>query len=283
MILLCEGDSNGIDSIILNKILVNHTIYAVGSRFGMRHRIEVLRQVLNQAVYSILDRDFVMQWTQPINQSVVWEVAQNNEQIQLGWFWERKEIENYLIDPDVVGRVFVKNIEMNLYQSALEEAREKIAIYQAARMTLSTIGRTGQYYLTTSMGAVRGNNGYLFPTESSLDKDSCYQWICKTCDEYGKRHYARKEKFSELFEKYKTEFLHGGERYKNFLWAFSGKDLIFAIEPWLASHLHLNAQSFANTIIKNLCSHNSITDWLPEWSYLKNEVDSVVQLNGNIQ
>ena len=278
MILLCEGDSNGIDSIVLNKILDNHTIHAVGSRFGMRHRIEVLRQVLNQPVYSILDRDFVIQWTQPVNQPIAWEVTHNSQRIRLGWFWERKEIENYLIDPLVVERVFAPHIKISTYQSALKEARDKITIYQAARMTLSTIGRTGQYYLATSMGIVRGNNGYLFPTESSLNEDSCYQWVQETCDEYGQRHFTRKEKFSELFEMYKTDFLHGGERYMKFLWAFSGKDLIYALEPWLTSHLNVNAQSFVNTIIKNLCSHDSISEWLPEWLCLKNDVDNYTRM-----
>jgi len=133
MILLCEGDFKGIDSKLLNKIIPEYKVYAVGSRFGMRHRIEVLRQILNQPVYSILDRDYVIHWTQPKNHPVAWEVTHNNEQIQLGWFWERKEIENYLVDPDIVGKVFAQHSEISVYQSALEEARDKIAVYQAAR------------------------------------------------------------------------------------------------------------------------------------------------------
>jgi hypothetical protein len=60
--------------------------------------------------------------------------------VPLGWYWERKEIENYLIDPKVVKWALGdKAPPIDKYQTALDKAARKIASYTAAIIALSRV------------------------------------------------------------------------------------------------------------------------------------------------
>lgn len=270
LILLCEGNGAGFDCRLLKKLLPKTEVHAVGSRFGMRHRVEVLRQVTGRKVFAILDRDFAREWSTPLSRPIEWQGSQNAVQMQLGWFWERKELENYLIAPAVVEKIFAGRFDVDDYQSALAMARDRIAAYQAARMTLSMIGRSGQYYMPTSMGRSHGDGGYLFPASDSLEEIACRHWVAQICEQYVQNHTARADDFGALFAKYMTEFSPGGERFAHFLAAFSGKDLAFAMEPWLIDQGFGSVTDFLNKAIDAIeTSAENVAAWLPEWKTLK--------------
>ena len=67
----------------------------------MGSRIIARREVIGQdSVLGILDGDFIDKWTLPVDRPVDWK--SEDDIVFFGWRWERKEIENYLIDPAVV-------------------------------------------------------------------------------------------------------------------------------------------------------------------------------------
>ena len=175
-IILCEGNENGLDCLLLRKILGGRfRIIPVGSRFGMKHRIDTVRKILNQPVFAILDRDFPQNWESPKNRPIVWLGTENNNETLFGWFWERKEPENYLLDPIVIRSILGNgNFDENGYGTALKAARDAIGFYQAARIALSVLGRSGQYYVPSTFGAERGSDEhYRFPDDGSLKETAC--------------------------------------------------------------------------------------------------------------
>jgi hypothetical protein len=132
-ILLCEGGPNSPDVRVLVKLLPGRCeIRPMGGKYGMGERIKARREVLGgMVVFGILDGDFLGEWQEPTNAPREW-IASDGE--ILGWRWERKEIENYLIDPTIVRRSMETSAaDEDQYLQALEDARNRIAVYQAAR------------------------------------------------------------------------------------------------------------------------------------------------------
>jgi hypothetical protein len=84
-------------------------------------------------VFGILDGDFVSDWEAPQNQPKIWMSSGGQ---QLGWRWERKEIENYLIDPKIVSKALQEQAPPN-YTKMLSKAADLIWRYQAARTALA--------------------------------------------------------------------------------------------------------------------------------------------------
>lgn len=69
----------------------------------MGDRIIARREAIGRHdVFGILDRDFVRQWEEPSDSPIEW--TNLDRTIRFGWRWERKEIENHLVDPVVVDR-----------------------------------------------------------------------------------------------------------------------------------------------------------------------------------
>jgi len=175
---------------------------------------------------AILDRDFPQNWESSKNNPVVWRGLKNIDETLLGWFWERKELENYLLDPIVIRSILGNSdFDENGYGTALKAAREAIGFHQATRIALSVLGRSGQYYVLSTFGTERGSGEhYRFPDNDSLKESACSEWLQKINAEYQQSHSKRFELLSELFQRYKLECLPGGERHRDFLNAFSGKD-----------------------------------------------------------
>ncbi len=103
-LLLCEGGTNSPDIRVLGKLLAGICeIRPMGGKYGMGERIKARREILGgNVVFGLLDGDFQVNWELPQNRPRDWIVRKNKTKVLLGWRWERKEIENYLIDPVVV-------------------------------------------------------------------------------------------------------------------------------------------------------------------------------------
>ncbi len=153
--LLCEGENNSPDVRVLSKLLSGLCeIKPNGGKYGMGVKIIARREVLGKtSVFGILDGDFLKDWQEPENRPAEWKSG-NLE--HFGWRWERKEIENYLIDPVVVEKALKnENIDMTGYRTALEDARDRISDYQAAGTALSA-NRIDFRPLPSSFGKERG-------------------------------------------------------------------------------------------------------------------------------
>jgi hypothetical protein len=121
-------------------------------------------------VFGILDGDFVGSWRAPVDRPVEWR---GSDGTVFGWRWERKEIENYLIDPTVVNLALNQSnsvVSIQGYQSWLCAARDRLPGYQAARAALAA-SRIRFRDLPSSFGKERGSERHPFP--DSLDETSC--------------------------------------------------------------------------------------------------------------
>lgn len=105
-ILYCEGGKNSPDLRVLLNILSGIcTVRPAGSKYGLDRQIIFIKQenfLPSSIVAALKDRDFDNDESLPVNSPRNWLVRVHNQDIQVGWSWERKEIENYLIDPEVV-------------------------------------------------------------------------------------------------------------------------------------------------------------------------------------
>ncbi len=100
-LLYCEGVSKGSDTRVLSALFsgIPVIIKPIGSKHGAGRRVIGARDIKSGSnVFGLKDRDFDDDDSAPVNEPREWKLA--NEKI--GWSWERKEIENYLIDPKVV-------------------------------------------------------------------------------------------------------------------------------------------------------------------------------------
>ena len=76
------------------------------------------------------------------------------------------------------------------------------------------------------------------------------------------------------FDAYLCDFEKGAVRLLNFLHAFAGKDLLWAMNESLGQMGFTGAWVFREKVLKGIARTNEdIADWLPEWKALRDEVD----------
>jgi hypothetical protein len=145
--LYCEGDIQSIDVQVLLKIVPDGCVVKpIGSKHGFRQRILGARDIqANMIIAGIKDRELDDDNSKPMNTPHEWYATVKNQQVPLGWYWERKEIENYMIDPEVVKFVLGnKAPPIDKYKTALDKSARKIASYTAARIALSCVSYPNQ-------------------------------------------------------------------------------------------------------------------------------------------
>ena len=106
-ILLCEGAPKSPDVRVLTALLSGVCLVEPsGDKYGLPRWVRTNRGVRIASVIAALrDRDLEAEYSQPQDSPHPWR--QNDERghpFWLGWYWERVEIENYLVDPQVVQR-----------------------------------------------------------------------------------------------------------------------------------------------------------------------------------
>ncbi|MCD6305953.1 MAG: hypothetical protein J7M32_06650 [Deltaproteobacteria bacterium] len=275
-LLLCEGGNNSPDARLLGKLLAGLCeIRPMGGKYGMGERIKARREVIGEnAVFGLLDGDFQENWEQPQNRPRDWIIRGNENEILLGWRWERKEIENYLIDPVVVQRSLGKQAPgEGEYQQALESARDEIAVYQAARVALSAC-RPRFRDLPSSFGKPRGKEKHTFPDE--LHEEACRAGLETVVAGHQDSQLVTVEQVNEKFEELLPEFQPNGERFQHFLSAFAGKDLLWAMNGWCAGNGFNGAWSFREKILIGISrTDTNVWEWLPEWRALREAVSGL--------
>jgi hypothetical protein len=150
----------------------------------------------------------------------------NQNGIQVGWTWERKEIENYLLDPNVVKRALrgeKLSIAPDKYQSALDKAAKEIATYTAARTALSCSGFSNHWGDEVKVSGTK----YCFPR--NLGKEACETNIRKIVQDKKGDRIVEPENVIAKFNQLLPQFRPGGVRFQNYLTFFAGKDLLYSI------------------------------------------------------
>lgn len=272
--LLCEGEEHSPDIRVLSKLLAGFCeIKPSGSKHGIGEKIIARREILGQnCVFGILDGDFQRQWKPPTNRPEEWQIK--NGSLHLGWRWERKEIENYLIDPEIVKRVVITHsLDLQCYKTELELIKNKIAVYQAARSALSA-NRIPLYPLPSAFGSKRGKEKHLFP--DALSREFCEAELKRIISGYNDKQFISPDHLISSFASLLPEFTDKGVRNRYYLHAFAGKDIFWAMDQWLEKHGFGGASAFKEKIltgIQNTCEDISI--WLPEWAKFKEMVSSI--------
>jgi len=273
--LFCEGGESSPDGRVLSTLLKNRCrVVPFGGRYGMGDRIKAARAATGRdGVFGILDGDFVRACTTVANRPRVWEIPDGTDTTHLGWRWERKEIENYLIDPVVVELALGTNApDSDEYIRAMEGARDALTIYQAARTALSNC-RPRFQNLKSAFGRPRGKEQHPFPDE--LSESACRNSIDELVRKFNEAQHVRtcdvEARFAEILPECSV-----GERYFNYLHYFAGKDLMIAMEGFLTRAGFGSWAAFREKILIGIeATPEDIADWLPEWKALQAEIDSL--------
>jgi len=189
----------------------------------------------------------------------------------LGWCWERVELENYLLDPEVVSHTIdekVPRFNHEKYRKALTEAAQSIADYSAARKAISdSLPEPFPRPVHNCWGRERGNENHPLPDE--LDEQKCRAHIMETMTRHRKAHDDFEQRVLLRYEELLPEFRTGAAS-QHFLTYFAGKDLLWAMEDALHGLGFDNPIQFIDYIIARITSTTEdIYQWLPEWQELR--------------
>ncbi len=266
-ILLSEGGQHSPDVRVLGKLLAGHCeVKPAGGKYGLGTRIIARREAMRQdATFGILDGDFPDKWRKPENKPRQWKAS---DKTLLGWRWERKEIENYLIDPIVVQCSLKESAPDDaVYQHALRAARDSIFTYQAARVALSA-SRLRFRGLPSYFGKRRGKERHPFPDK--LDEKACLAGIEAVVAKHRQTQIVSGDQVKIRFKQFLKKFQPGGENYEHFLTAFAGKDLLWAMNEAIRSLGFPGAWAFREKVLIGIAqSSDDIGEWLPEWRALQ--------------
>lgn len=271
-LLFCEGGAGSPDMRVLGKLLAGRCeVRPFGGKYGMGNRVKGGREAIQRgSVFGILDRDFPQEWDPPTGTPRPWIAS---DDIVLGWRWERREIENYLIDPTVVASALGADApHRDDYIAALGAARDRLTFYQAARAALSDC-RPRRKPLSCSFGGERGREDHPFPDDTS--EEACHEGIRGCVEDYNVGQSVTVDEVDSAFDVLKPEFAAGGARYDHYLAAFAGKDILWAMDADIRRFGFDGVLPFREKVLVGIQnSTDDIGDWLPEWKALQQAVDN---------
>jgi len=221
-VLYCEGNSKSFDIRLLQQLFLGSClIKPIGGKFyGFEDKI-ISDRAINPKLAGLRDRDFDCRDFSIANEPIKW-FYQN---VQIGWFWERKEIENYLIDPEVVRRALgLKAQRMEEYKSALQKSAETISAYTAARTALSC------YRFKNAWGESVDKKTHSFPQGLKLGKDQCRDKIREIVRNNKGDRIVEEQNVVDKFENLLRLYRPDGSRFQDFLTLFAGKDLLYVMK-----------------------------------------------------
>jgi len=236
----------------------------MGGKYGMGMRILARREAYpTLKVAGVLDGDFSAQWPGPKFEPVTWRSADGV--VEFGWRWSRKEIENYLIDPNVVVSALGKDVTFARdYEALIQQGADEVYAYQAARTALSNCRRQFTDLPSTWLPKRLPND--LSPT-------ACLAAIRNVVDQHAIEQVVTVDEVTERFNALLPEFAGGGVRRQDFLWTFSGDDIL------LASVQRLNDIGFSSPrllkeriLLAIEASDQDVGIWLEEWARLRDRV-----------
>jgi hypothetical protein len=264
-VLLCEGEQNGPEQRILQMILAGSKvlIQSEGSKFGLDRRVLSLRDVRRESkISAIRDRDFDFLEDQQLGQAHPWSVERRKEINRIGWYWERREIENYLIDPIVIANTLNDKVDLATYQSELAQEAKNRVYYTAAQIALT---------LTRQQPENFPNAWSDYPYSTA---DECREGIRQIIKNYvnNRKNQIDEQKALNQFEEYLPLCSEGGFYYTNYLIFFSGKVLKAKIERKFQQFGLRSISGFEKLILKRMEGSSEVWKWLPEWEDLRTQI-----------
>ena len=264
-VLYCEGNSKSFDIRLLQQLFPGIClIKPIGSKYGFEDKI-ISDRALNPKLAGLRGRDFDCRDFSIANEPIEW-FYQN---VQIGWFWERKEIENYLIDPEVVRRALGRKAPpMDEYKSVLQRSAETISAYTAARTALSC------YRFQNSWGD-SVDKTHRFPQRSRLGQDQCRIKIKEIVREHKGDRIVEEQNVVDKFEKLLPLYRPGGSRFQKSLTFFAGKDLLYVMKNDL-QEFGFNPKDpiteFLERVVQRIENSEDVWTWMPEWQKLRESI-----------
>lgn len=265
-VLYCEGNSKSFDIRLLQQLFPGIClIKPIGGKFyGFEDKI-ISDRTINSKLAGLRDRDFDCRDFSIANEPIKW-FYQN---VQIGWFWERKEIENYLIDPDVVRRALGRKAPpMDDYKLALQKSAETISAYTAARTALSC-------YRFQNYWGDPVDKTHSFPQRSKLGKDQCRDKIREIVRKYKGDRIVEEQNVVDKFENLLPLYRPGGSRFQNCLTFFAGKDLLYVMKNDL-QEFGFNQKDPINEFLERVFQRIELSEevwtWMPEWQKLRESI-----------
>jgi hypothetical protein len=266
-VLLCEGEDNSPDVRLLHAILrgTGVQVEPSGGKDAFAGLIRGRRRQ-TPGVCGLIDGDFPRDpgaWTKAADPSPRrWTLRHGEEQIVLGWMWRRKEVENYLLDPDVLERALRwKPAEKSLYVEQLERIFDTLGHVTAARIALTCC-------------APRRNR---LDTKVRLNatKEALAQELQGRADAYNEGARLAKDKLIEAFERHVPDCLSGGRFRQHALEVFAGKNILAKIQSTPGFDPVLKNRATLEERVLNALEHDGEPHaWLPEWAALRSAVEA---------
>ncbi|BAZ70566.1 hypothetical protein NIES4106_53610 (plasmid) [Fischerella sp. NIES-4106] len=275
-ILYCEGVAKSPDVRLLSLIIPpGCVVRPIGSKQGLAQRILGAKDIrTGSTIAGLRDRDFDDDQSPPQGTPRNWQITEGGKQIPLGWYWERKEIENYLVDPKVVKRALGSEAPpLEEYRQALKASAQKIAVYTAARITLSLYLQNRPSPPNNSWGEERDKKeGYRFPKDKALTEANCKSELNNIIKQYEQRLSSPKRNPLDDFERLLPTCCPGGSRFQNqnYITFFAGKDLLYGMREQLSGFGFESPVVFRELILKGIEeSTQDVWTWLLEWQRLR--------------
>ncbi len=256
-ILYCEGVAKSADVRVLSAIVPpGCLVRPIGSKQGLAQRILGAKDIrTGSTVAGLRDRDFDDDDSPPTRTPRNWQIMDGSTQVILGWYWERKEIENYLIDPKVIRRALGNDAPpAEEYRAAIQTSAQKIAAYTAARITVSLYLQNRPSFPYNSWGEERDKKeGYRFPKDKGLTSVNCKAELNKIIKEYEQKLSTPKRNPLDEFDRLLPSCT-SGSRYQNqnYLTFFAGKDLLYGMRSELSGFGFETSAMFRERILKGI-------------------------------
>lgn len=236
--------------------------------------VAVTQKVLqNQNIAGIRDRDFDFLDDSTLDTTHKWSEIRRKQSNRLGWYWERREIENYLIDPVVVEHALRDKMpDMIQYRAELARLADQYADYVAARIALSVFRTKLRKNVLTLETQWTSGGGF-----SEADCRDNIRRIVGVYAKSGQDSISESDVIAE-FDRWLPRCRSGGDYHQNYLVYFPGKDFRKEIDRRLNDFgLGQIKNSFEANVLNGIENsndpHNPVWEWLPEWKALREAVE----------
>ncbi len=259
--LLCEGDARSPDAPILRAILrgLPVGVEPIGSRGAFVPAI-----ARDPAARALRDGDFPDDpagWRPHVGIGR-WEEGG----VLLGWRWRRKEIENYLVDPEVLARTFGWDTPRRMaYDAVLHQALAACAERTAARLALLHL-------------VPRFERPVVRRFDPTLAGETLEAELRRRHRRATQATSRSEEELVARFRALRTACLPGGPCHHP--WVMAGKDLAGAFARLRGVRLAfpelLDTGKLGDSVVAALDRAEAPHRWLPEWEALRSEVEAWV-------
>lgn len=265
-VLLVEGKLDAeVLSPVLGTLPVRVTLEAVGSKSSLKPRARDRRQgPVGVSTCYVRDRDF--DFDPPVDSSQPTVDSRQETGGVLGWRWSRHELENYLLEPRLV--------EAATGWSAADFERELLAAarnlqhYNAARWAVGIARRSLPPFNDLPTRPAELTNEVKIPANCS--QAACFTWALQHVEAFRRQVEATLEGAAvqtSLTER--DQRLAGLVTTDEVLVWYSGKDLLAALAPLIATRPEANPKAFRSRLRRWVQEHPREAVLLfPEWQAL---------------